>query len=283
MFIQMYEEKYMRFPEGKEKALTFSYDDGVEADRRLLEIFKKYALKGTFNLNSKTFDAQCWHKKLNEEETYKLYSDCGQEIALHGARHIFLDKVPLAEAAYEVISNREYLEKKFERTVRGMAYAYGAFNEDIKRVLRDSGVAYARTTRSTFSFGIPDDWLEWNPTCHHTDEEFAALTEKFLSFSPSAQLKHREPLLYYVWGHSFEFDDHDNWDSFVSFAQKISGREDIWYATNMEIRNYAEAYKNLVFSLDGERAFNSSYMPVWIEIRGKVYKIDGGKEVVFDK
>ena len=31
----------MRFPGGKAKALTFSYDDGIEQDIRLIEIFKK--------------------------------------------------------------------------------------------------------------------------------------------------------------------------------------------------------------------------------------------------
>ena len=35
---------------GKMKALTFSYDDGVLQDERLIEIFNKYGLKGTFNI-----------------------------------------------------------------------------------------------------------------------------------------------------------------------------------------------------------------------------------------
>ncbi len=52
MFRQMYEEKYMRFPDGKCKAATFSYDDGVKADIKLIKIFDKYGVKGTFNLNS---------------------------------------------------------------------------------------------------------------------------------------------------------------------------------------------------------------------------------------
>lgn len=37
---------------GKKKAVTFSFDDGVTQDIRLIEIFNKYGLKGTFNLNS---------------------------------------------------------------------------------------------------------------------------------------------------------------------------------------------------------------------------------------
>jgi peptidoglycan/xylan/chitin deacetylase (PgdA/CDA1 family) len=37
---------------GKKKALTFSYDDGVLQDIRLIELFNKYGMKATFNLNS---------------------------------------------------------------------------------------------------------------------------------------------------------------------------------------------------------------------------------------
>ena len=37
---------------GKMKAVTFSYDDGVTQDKRLIELFNKYGLKATFNINS---------------------------------------------------------------------------------------------------------------------------------------------------------------------------------------------------------------------------------------
>lgn len=37
---------------GKKKAFTLSYDDGVTQDVRLIEMFNKYNLKATFNLNS---------------------------------------------------------------------------------------------------------------------------------------------------------------------------------------------------------------------------------------
>lgn len=43
---------FMRFPEGRLKAVTLSYDDGMDQDIRLIEIMKKNGLKGTFNLNS---------------------------------------------------------------------------------------------------------------------------------------------------------------------------------------------------------------------------------------
>ena len=38
--------------DGKKRAVTFSYDDGVEQDRHLVELFNTYGMKATFNLNS---------------------------------------------------------------------------------------------------------------------------------------------------------------------------------------------------------------------------------------
>ena len=81
MFRQMFEEKYMRFPDGKSKALTFSYDDGVKADKRLMAVFDKYGLKATFNLNSRLFGCENWHGRLDEEETYSLFANDRHEVA----------------------------------------------------------------------------------------------------------------------------------------------------------------------------------------------------------
>ena len=284
MFRQMFEEKYMRFPEGKCKALTFSYDDGVQADRHLLKVFEKYGLKGTFNINSKLFDCQNWHGRMNEEQTFETFKDCGQEIALHGARHIFMDKVPLCEAVKETVDNRAYLEEKFGKIVRGSAYAYGGYNDDIKRMLKDCGVVYARTTHSTYGFQIPTDWLELNPTCHHTEKELAPLADKFFGGSPLKEFKHREPWLFYVWGHAYEFDDNDNWDIIENLGRRAAeSKDEIWLATNIEIYEYVQAYERLVFSLDGERVYNPSAVDVWLELRGKTYKVKSGGEVAFDK
>ena len=40
---------------GKKKAITFSFDDGVTQDIRVIKILNQYGLKGTFNLNSGFF------------------------------------------------------------------------------------------------------------------------------------------------------------------------------------------------------------------------------------
>ena len=45
---------FIRYPEFRKKALTLSYDDGVEQDIRLIRNMDQYGIKGTFNLNSGT-------------------------------------------------------------------------------------------------------------------------------------------------------------------------------------------------------------------------------------
>ena len=283
MFRQMYEEKYMRFPDGKCKAATFSYDDGVKADIKLLKIFDKYGVKGTFNLNSILFDCENWHDRMDEELTYKTFINCGHEIALHGARHIFLNKVPLPEAANEIVQNRLYLENKFKKIVRGMAYAYNGYNSEIINLLKSLGVTYARTTEESHSFEVPENWLTLKPTCHHADPKLGELTDRFLNQSPEDEFKHREPWLFYVWGHSYEFDDNGNWHIIENLCRRLSENKDIWFASNGEIYDYVQAYNRLVFSLDGERVYNPSCIPVFIELRGRVYEIPCGKEISFDK
>lgn len=283
MFIQLYEEKFMRFPQGKCKAVTFSYDDGVSADKKLLALFKKYGFKGTFNLNSELFSAQRWHGRMDEEETFATFANCGQEIAVHGARHTFLNKVPLPEAIKEITDCREYLERKFSRIVRGMAYAYNGCTQELCDILPSLGIDYARTTESTHAFSLPKNWLKWNPTCKHSDNELFGLAEKFVSGSPAGEMKAREPWLFYIWGHSFEFDDDGNWDIMERLGEKLGGREDVWFATNGEISDYCKAYSSLFYSFDGERAHNPSALDVWVELRGKIYKIPSGGSVLFDK
>lgn len=283
MFRQMYEEKYMRFPDGKCKAATFSYDDGVKADIKLIKIFDKYGVKGTFNLNSILFDCENWHDRMDEELTYKTFINCGHEIALHGARHIFLNKVPLPEAANEIVQNRLHLENKFKKIVRGMAYAYNGYNSEIINLLKSLGVTYARTTEESHSFEVPENWLTLKPTCHHADPKLGELTDRFLNQSPEDEFKHREPWLFYVWGHSYEFDDNGNWHIIENLCRRLSENKDIWFASNGEIYDYVQAYNRLVFSLDGERVYNPSCIPVFIELRGRVYEIPCGKEISFDK
>ena len=73
---------YTCFPGGKHKALTLSYDDGKEEDRRLVALFNKYGIKGTFHINAGIKNDP---KRIKPEEFAELYK--GHEIACHTYTH----------------------------------------------------------------------------------------------------------------------------------------------------------------------------------------------------
>ncbi|WP_042462354.1 polysaccharide deacetylase family protein [Neobacillus dielmonensis] len=258
----------MTFPEGKHKVLTMSYDDGRAADRKLVEIFNENGIKGTFHINSGLFGTG---DRIPHEEVAQLYK--GHEISTHTVTHPTVARSPKEQIIEEVIEDRKSLEKIAGYTVRGLSYPNGSYNRLIKEMLPYLGIEYARTVHSTGSFSIPDDFHEWNPTCHHK-RDLMNLAEEFVQL-------HKKQYLYmmYVWGHSYEFDNDQNWDLIESFCEFISNRSDIWYATNIEIVDYMKAFTNLKFSADSTFVYNPNAISIWLSVDGKIVEVQAGKQL----
>ena len=270
---------FMRFPGGRPKAFTLSYDDGVEQDIRLIEIFDKYGLKGTFNLNGglyapegTTYPAGRVHRRMTRSQCIDIYKN-GHEVATHGYTHPWLEKLNSATVCYEIIKDRETLENDFGCVVNGHAYPYGNYSDSVVECLKACGIVYARTTRATERFDIPSDWLRLHPTCHHNHPKVFELCDKFVS------LKIDAPQLFYLWGHSYEFEGDNNWDRIVEIAEKISGKDDIWYANNIDVYNYIKSYEALVFSADMTRVYNPTALEIFFLINGKNLSVKPGETI----
>ena len=124
-------------------------------------------------------------------------------------------------------------------------------------------------------YELPADPLEWHPTCHHNDPELMKKAEFFAEFQKKQYLK-----LMYVWGHSYEFDDRDNWNVIEEFCRYMGGREDIWYAANIEIIDYMDAAGNLKFSGNNEMVYNPGAGSVWLKVNDeKTVEVKGGTAV----
>ena len=280
---------FMRFPGGKAKALTLSYDDGVGADIRLMKIMKKHGIKGTFNLNSGLFASEDTvfeegneRGRLSSSMIMKHYQDEDFEVAVHGLFHIFLNHAKPSEVIYDVVEDRKNLEALFKKPIRGMAYAFGAYSAEILPILKSAGIAYSRTVVATNSFNLPAEPLTLHPTCHHNSNRLSELCGNCLALSP----KH-DPKMFYLWGHSYEFDNDNNWNVIEEFCEKMGGIDDIWYATNIEIIEYTEAYKSLIYSYDGKIVKNPTATDIYIyEILSgkepKSYMIPAGETVILD-
>lgn len=257
------------FPGGKTKVFTLSYDDGVVQDRRLAQLLREYGIKGTFNLGSGLLGhgdkggfpgkPDLDISKVGAEELETVYAT--HEIAGHSLYHSSLDKVGTPLAAYEIIEDKRRLEALTGKPLQMFVYPFGMYNADIIRLLRLAGYQGARTITSTHTFDIPQDFLQWNPTCHHNDPRLMELADQFVNSPPLF------PLLFYVWGHAYEFDDEGNWsvmENLVAFMARY--RDSVWFATNGEILRYVTAYHRLEYSVDGSAIYNPSAVDVTIRI-----------------
>ena len=270
---------FLRFPGFRLKALTLSYDDGSVHDKRLVEIMSKNGLKGTFNINSGLFADKPGMWRMTGEEAIALYTSTGNEAAVHGYKHLSLAEVDPAMAVSDVLSDRIALEKLLGRPVRGMAYANGSFSDSVVEILKNCGIVYARTIDSTENFDIPNDWLRLSPTCHHADPGLMDLAKQFLEEEPDRYFWSNTPRLFYLWGHSFEFAENNNWHIIEEFASYMGNRENVWYATNMEIYDYVKAYESLVASVNGKQFYNPSSKEVFFVYDGRPYSVAPGATV----
>ena len=271
----------MRFPGGLRKALTLSYDDGVEQDVELVRILDTHGVRCTFNINSGLFAKEGTvypegqiHRRMTLEQVKALYKDTAHEVAVHGVTHAHLPDLPTAQMIQEIMRDRENLEREFGSIVRGMAYAYGTYNDTVVDVLRNCGIAYSRTVNSTHDFSIPEDWLRLDPTCHHSDPQLMQLCDRFLA--DEAPFFSR---LFYLWGHSYEFEADGNWDVIRAFCEKMGGHEEIWYATNIEIVNYVNAYRSLIAGVHTRSLYNPTATRLWVEDDSRVIQIGPGETV----
>ncbi len=262
----------MRFvyPEGKRKALTFSYDDGQSFDRRLAGLLRSAGMKGTFHLNSGNLGLLRGDEVfIRADELAEVYA--GHEIACHGVQHRNPTTLSRQQLLLELQEDRKTLEKITGHLVQGMSYAFGNYDDETVRIARSLGILYSRTTRDTGSFFPPADFLEWHPTCHH-DNELMKRADEFIDIAGFYEL----PVMY-VWGHSFEFGRSGDWSVIEAFVEKMQGREDIWYATNMEICRYVLAARAQEFSADGLTMHNPTALSVWVSTGTGLLEIGPGE------
>lgn len=259
---------FSRYPGGRRRALTLSYDDGQIFDRRLVGIMNENGIRGTFHLNSGKFDSP---KFVTAAEIASLYA--GHEVSSHSLTHPYLDRIPDAELNYEITEDRLRLENACGYVVRGMSYPYGAWTPELINRLAALGIHYSRTTESTNNFALPRDFMRWGATCHHNGN----IAERLDAFRKS-----KNPLaLFYIWGHSYEFDRDGNWELIENFCRAAGGDPDIWYATNIEIYDYLTALRALDLSADRTAAYNPSGIPVWLDVDGEAIEIPARRTVKF--
>lgn len=258
---------YAAFPQGLNKALTFSYDDDTpDANKRLIDLFNRFQVHATFHLNS-------LYLPQNQNESLRSLFR-GHEIASHTLSHPTLTRCPKGQVIHEMIEDRIRLEDIAGYPVRGFSYPNRGNSEEIVNALKSCGIRYARMGEVTGDFSLPDDYYHWKGTCHHTE----GLMEAGQRFT---ELHTKEKLfLCYVWGHSFEFDRDNNWELMERFLQLTAMKSDTWYCTNIRFIDYMDAWNALQFAADNHFVYNPTATECWFIVnKEKIYSVKPGETV----
>lgn len=279
----------MRFPGGKTRAVTFSYDDGVSQDLRLAALTEKHGIRCTFNINSAFVAQEPGGGKMTYAQIKEEILARGHEAAIHGEYHLAPGSFSTLTGLRDALNCRLQLEENLGLIIRGMAYPNsgitrftgGSDYETVRRYLQDIGVIYARSLGGDNNrFLLPDDWYCWIPTAHHENPHVLDWAREFAQMRVNeGYIDNRFPRLFYLWGHSYEFDRNDNWDRMENICEILSGKDDIWYATNIEICEYTQAFRALIFSADGTKVCNPTAREVCFETEKGLRTVRPGETV----
>lgn len=234
------------------KYFVWSFDDGLEQDKKIVEILRSFNMGATFNLNSGLYGKQQMigrigtlgckevpigqfqkqkhhllkyvpHCRIPEDEVVEVYE--GFEIASHTVSHRNLTKLTEEEIREEIFQDVQQLSQKFSQAVTGFAYPFGASNEVAKKVLGDCGITYARTVGSVKNFDFPEDPLNLPISCWHISSKAAEKLDAFLN-APEQE----KDMLFLMFAHGYEFDfgvKESSWEKFKRLCDRVASHDEI--------------------------------------------------------
>lgn len=240
------------------KYVTFSFDDGLEQDKQIIEILRGYGLTASFNLNAglfgqrgrigrmgdfgmfdfpdkDSFAARFWKAvpahRIPRDEIAQVYA--GFEVASHGYHHDNLKDVHGEGLDMAIGRDIEALESLTGQKIGGFVYAKGNYTEEAEAYLRQKGIVYGRTAKPSGKFDFPENPLRFDTTAWLIQKQTLEMAEQFAQAEPT-----QGDLLLSFWGHGYEFDfgtPNCNWARFDALCERIAKMDDVICCTNREL------------------------------------------------
>ena len=226
--------------QSKSLIVTSSWDDGHENDIKLARLLTKYNMKGTFYITKN------YKKPLLPEKIIEISNN--HEIGAHTLNHSKLTEITLAEAEKEITGSKIYLETLLNHSVTMFCYPCGMYNERIKQLVKKSGFVAARTCK-TGNFEFPPDKYEWQISMHLSNGSPLMTSKMILKnklllktfFDWELRVKYLFDVafntggIFHIWGHSWEFEEKNEWEKLERVFDYIANRKNILYKTNGQI------------------------------------------------
>ena len=252
------EEAYLLFadkiPSGTKKYATMSFDDGATYDEEIANTLNKYGLEATFFLNTGVLGQAITGVngaiRLTEAQLVNAINNGfykGHDMASHGYRHApggfavgGVTQWSHADIIAEVHNDIAKIETITGKRPIGFAYPGGTTytNEEVRNVFRYFTYAmFARGTLDTYQFGIPTDWMHWQPTCEVAADkslsggfDICALFDEYVNNDRTDDFE-----VFYMWDHSWAIVMYGKTQIFDNFCNAVDqARDKVACLTNTE-------------------------------------------------
>lgn len=213
------------------KYFVFSIDDGTIYDKKVIEIFNRYNIKATFNLNS-GLDDFVWYlndqpiERLKLPYCVKLYK--GHEIASHSLTHPHLTMCPGDDIVREVGDDILNLERIFDRKITTFAFPFEDFDDRCISIIKHlHNIDTIRLSEVDDSFKLPID-------DYHIKITSLDINDALVKFDRFINDEHAT--LFVFVSHGYDFYVNKTFDKLEELCQKVANNKNIKVITMSEIK-----------------------------------------------
>ena len=168
-------------------------------------------------------------RRLSPERAKHLYD--GHEVASHTLTHPYMHELSDEELYRQLKSDKDNLEKLFDREVKGFAVPFEYYDDRIADCAKACGFTYARGSECTGNFIPCTDAYYWKTSIYHIDSQLTNFVAAFLNTQ-------EELAVCQIVGHSYDLDAENLWGTMELICAAVSKSDDIWFCTNAELVDF---------------------------------------------
>jgi len=231
--------------------LTISVDDGCPLDLRVAEMLDKHGLKATFYVPASDHPRQVMTKEQVRELSRRF------EMGGHTYHHVPLARLPDEEARTEILDGKRWLEDATGLPVRSFCYPRGKFTSRTVALVKEAGFIGARTCffnrsdlpRDPYCCGVSTHAYNHSALIQvrHAllEANFKGLADFFrvhkaerdweAHFQRAVAAVEREGGVAHLYFHSWEIDEHREWDKLARVLAHVAQHTQLTRVTNGEL------------------------------------------------
>ena len=218
------------------KYFIFSIDDGTIYDKKVIEIFNRYHIKATFNLNSGLGDF-VWYlnempiRRLKLFENKELYN--GHEVASHSLSHPHLTSCPGEIVVKEVGEDIANLESIFNEEINTFAFPFDDFDERCIDIIKHlHNIRFIRLSEIDTSYRLPSDNYHIKITSLDVMDALNRIDEF---------INDKEAKLFTFVSHAYDFEVNNTYKELEKLCQIVTSSKNIKVITMKELDKTKEA------------------------------------------